>query len=228
MAHPMPLSARDTLEFRPRSAAVIAAREALGVLEADVLGRTKEGAPVSEEDQAALVEAQAALEAAEAARAEDDPVFLLKVPTGRTKALVNHAIYADADAPKFQGNKELIAAVEAEADEAGLSAEDVAALARAKELIAAGADMPQELWSLIHAAAQQTDAGRMIIADRILFSELLARHRIRYHLALPGKKLPLSERDVDTVEPAYLGAINAELVRLSELTKADAKNSAAP
>lgn len=225
-ASPFPLSARDTVEFRPATAAVIAARAALEDAQAAAGPATDEVAP---DDLAAKVQAaQAALEAAEAEQAKADPIFMLRVPTGRTKALVQRATSADPDAPRLRDNAELLAAIEAEARDAGLLDDDLAAIAEAKPLVAAGKMMDGELWSRVFAAAQDTAGGRRIIADRVLYSELHARHRIAHHLVLDGQQhRPLSERDLDSVE-RYLPAINAEIERLSTLAAADAKNSAAP
>lgn len=221
MASPFPLSARDVVEFRPATAAVIAAR--------DVLEKAQAEAGVD-----AVAAAQAALEAAEAALAKRNPVYLLRPPTGKTKALVNYAVNADPCVPRLRDNTELLQTIEAEAADAGLLEVDLAAIAEAKPLVAAGQVLTGDLWAKVYGAAQDTAGGRRIIAGRLLFNELRIRHWIAHHLILSdaasplaGYK-PLSERDLDAIDNDDLRAINLELDRLSELTKADAKNSAAP
>lgn len=241
MASPMPLSARDAVEFRPAQAAVIAARAALEKAQAaqaaSVNAIAADGEPLGKpqaDADAVVAAAQAALEAAEAEAAKADPIFRLRVPTGRTRALVNHATQADPAAPRFRDNAELLQAIEAEAVEAGLLDSDLAAIAEAKPLVAAGQSLEGELWTRIFNAARDTVAGRRIIADRNLWSELYIRHRVAHHLILSDAAAPLasyrplSERDLDSIDQRHLLAIATELDRLSNLTAADAKNSDAP
>lgn len=234
MASPFPLSARDVIEFRPAQAAVIAARAALEEAQAETATvLPADGSPVTIPLDK-LAAAQAALADAEAEQAKADPVYRLRVPTGRTKALVGHAVQCDPCAPRLLGNTELLAAIEAEAADAGLLEDDLAAIAEAKPLAAKGETLPDALWTRIFRAAQDTVAGRRIIADRVLYTELHARHRIAHHLLLQtataplANYRPLSEHDIDSIDQRYLVAINAELERLTSLSAADAKNSAAP
>lgn len=245
MAHPMPLSARDLYEFRPNAAAVIAARAEVEKAQAELDSvqalhaqhQGDGGAMVAHEcheidvkgARDRLEAAQKALDEAEAACSAADPAFLLKIPTGRTKALLQHAVNTDPDIPAFRGNKVLLAAIESEAEAAGLTADDLTAINEARKVVESGEGLTGDLWSKIYNMAQATETGRALIADRLLHVELVGRHRVRLHLVLDGKRSPLSERDLDEPGVAdYLSAINAKLIELSEVSKAAAKNSAAP
>lgn len=220
----LPISAADLIEFRPNAAAVIAAREA-----ANKAAAALAASPDDEALKAALDAADAALEAAEAEQAGNDPVFRLRPPTGRIRALISHATLADPDAPRFRDNAALLDAIEAEADEAGLLDDDLAAVAEARELVKAGKNLDGDLWGRIFAAAQDTRGGRRIIADRLLSGTIDARHRVRYCLVVDGLPSPLRDTDLDRPDIAgWLGAINAELLRLETLGRDDAKNSDAP
>lgn len=226
MAYPMPISARDLIEFRPNSEAVIKAREAVEKAQADINAAltAENGGPdsVTDEIKAALEDAEKALAAAEEAREKADPVFMLRVPNGRTKAIFVRDINADPDMPKYSGNKELVTAALTEAD--SLDPAEVQALNDAAQFFNDGKDAPESVWRPAVEAANKTAAGRSILADRYLFGELSGRHRIRHHLVIDGVRNPLPEHEIDRIEDGYLGAINAKLIEMTELSKDAAKN----
>lgn len=219
MAYPMPISARDLIEFRPNSEAVIRAREAVEKAQADINAALT---AVTGEMNAALESAEKALAAAEEAREKADPVFMLRVPNGRTKAIFVRDINADPDMPKYSGNKELIAAALTEAE--ALEPDEVQALNDAAQFFADGKDAPESVWRPAVEAVNKTAAGRAILADRYLFGELSGRHRIRHHLVIDGVRNPLPEHEIDRIEDVYLAAINAKLIEMSEMSKDTAKN----
>ncbi|PWC54379.1 hypothetical protein TSA6c_00500 [Azospirillum sp. TSA6c] len=248
----LPISSKDTVEFRPASAAVKAAREALekaqaATNEADAalnavtqkIAATPEDAPENvahsdEFDTAAakansanleLMMAQKALDAAEEARAKADPSFSLIVPTARTMALVDYDMEMDPDLPTRAPLKDVIGDLLAEAKDNGLSDGAISAIERAAALADAGDSVTGDDWDALAKAAGKLYSWRVLMAPYKLYANLEAGYRIRRHLVLHSSRKVLSEADLETPEvKPYLGAINAELVRLSTVSEADAKN----
>lgn len=223
----LPIS--GTVEFRPASVAVKAAREALDKAQTAVneaLTAENGGSDnVTEEMKKAVEDAQKALDAAEEARAKADPSFSLIVPTARTMALVDYDMEMDPDLPTREPLKDVIGDLLADAQENGLSDEAIAAIERAKALADAGDSVTGDDWEALAKAAGKLYTWRTLMAPYKLYANLEAGYRIRRHLVLHPSRKVLSEADLETPEvKPYLAAINSELVRLSTLTESDAKN----
>lgn len=216
----LPISSKDTVEFRPASAAVKAAREALEKAQAAF-----NEAFENEDLKKAADAAQKALDAAEEARAKADPSFSLIVPTARTMALVDYDMEMDPDLPTRAPLKDVIGDLLAEAKDEGLSDDAIAAIERAAALADAGDSVTGDDWEALAKAAGKLYSWRVLMAPYKLYANLEAGYRIRRHLVLHSSRKVLSEADLETPEvKPYLGAINAELVRLSTVSEADAKN----
>lgn len=223
----LPIS--GTVEFRPASVAVKAAREALDKAQTAVneaLTAENGGLDnVTEEMKKAVEDAQKALDAAEEARAKADPSFSLIVPTARTMALVDYDMEMDPDLPSKASLKDAIGDILADAQESGLSDEAISAIERAKALADAGDSVTGDDWEALAKAAGKLYTWRTLMAPYKLYANLEAGYRIRRHLALHPSRKVLAEADLEAPEvKPYLAAINAELVRLSTLTESDAKN----
>lgn len=244
----LPISSKDTVEFRPASAAVKAAREALEkaqaaaneagaasvaarqALDADteneaLIAAFGEAATKANSANLDLMTAQKALDAAEEARAKADPSFSLIVPTARTMALVDYDMEMDPDLPTRAPLKDVIGDLLAEAKDNGLSDDAISAIERAAALADAGDSVTGDDWDALAKAAGKLYSWRVLMAPYKLYANLEAGYRIRRHLVLHSSRKVLSEADLETPEvKPYLGAINAELVRLSTVSEADAKN----
>ncbi|WP_376960104.1 hypothetical protein ABNQ39_20550 [Azospirillum sp. A26] len=244
----LPISSKDTVEFRPASAAVKVAREALekaqaAVNEADAAraaaAAARDASPDDEALSAAwgdavakansanleLMAAQKALGAAEEARAKADPTFSLIVPTARTMALVEYDMEMDPDLPTKASLRDMIGDILAEAKDEGLADDAIAAIERAAALAEAGDSVSGADWEALAKAAGKLYAWRTLMAPYKLYANLEATYRIRRHLALHPSRKVLSEAELEDPEvKPYLAAINGELVRLSTLTENDAKN----
>lgn len=225
----LPISSKDTVEFRPAAAAVKAAREALEKAQATVNEAltADDGGPdsVTGDMKKAVEAAQKAMDDAEEARAKSDPSFSLIVPTARTMALVDYDMDLDPDLPTREALKDAIGGILADAKEAGLSDDAIAAIERAASLTEAGDSVTGADWEALAKAAGKLFSWRVLMAPYKLYANLEAGYRIRRHLVLHASRKVLSEADLETPEvKPYLSAINAELVRLSTVSEADAKN----
>ncbi len=236
MSTTLPISAADLIEFRPNAAAVLSARTELASAQEKYDAAHAEPAAgqvaVPEAERAAIASAltlaQNLLADAEARLEKSDPAFMLRVPTGRTKALIIHAANADPHMPRFRSNAALLRAIADEVDRADLSDDERTALDAAQACIAEGRVIPNESWMHVFTAAQQSATGRIILADRQLSAQLEMRHRLSYCVAIPGRRAPLTDRDLDAIPEQYHGAIHAEILRLGELSEDAAKNFDAP
>lgn len=223
----LPIS--GTVEYRPNSAAVKAARETLEKAQAAVNEAltAENGGPdsVTDEMKKAVDDAQKAMDAAEEARAKADPTFSLIVPTARTLALVEYDMEMDPDLPTKASLRDVIGDILAEAKDAGLADDAIAAIERAAELAEAGDSVSGADWEALAKAAGKLYSWRVLMSPYKLYANLEAGYRIRRHLVLHPSRKVLSEADLETPEvKPFLSAINAELVRLSTLTESDAKN----
>lgn len=237
MASPLPISARDIHEFRPNADAVKAAQEGLeaakkaaadaakAVAAADADADAEALLSADEAATAALKAAEAALLAAEEARGKSDPVFRLRVPSGRIDTLVSCDVQSDPDIPATVDTDRMIRETLDEGEIDGMSLEDRGHLLAALDSFNATGNVPAEMWGRVFPIIRTTGSGRAALASNICAVELIARHRVRHHLVLEGRRGALSDRDLDRddIKP-YLSRIHARITQLSSLTQDDAKN----
>jgi hypothetical protein len=209
----LPISAADIIEFRP-------AAERVAKATAD-LEATREVRPVN---PVAVQAAEQALSDAEAAQAQRDPVYRLRVPTIRTKSAAARDLMAEGISPK--GDDALIAALAA--DPSQLSPEDAAFLSGVQSAMTDGAGIPPADWPRVYGIARSVPEAARIIADRIHHSAMNRLHIIRHHLILEGQRSPLSESAIDALPADDLGAIGDKIESFLAPTRDEAKNSDAP
>lgn len=212
----LPISAADVIEFRPAGERVKAVREQLLALEEQLVQAKGDSSKLSKEQAAALkvdiAKAEQLVAFAEAEQRLSDPVYMLRVPTARTKAHANRDVSAEGVVTK--SNSALLQAFAEHESEMDIADREFVKSVRDGMK---GDTIQPEDWVRLSTLGLQFPSSAKIIADRVLLNDLTRIHLVRHHLIVDGQRSPLPERFYDQLNQRIPQDVSAIVQRISTL-----------
>lgn len=227
----LPISAKDLIELRPYTFGVELAKKAAEKLVAEA----------QKKFDAATVEAEAETAAAAFDKARDrgeklvanaeeeltkhatgEPVYLIRVPTTRSRAAVTRDVAAEA--VPTNSNLAIVEALVAAISDGLLSAEDEAFVREVKKTFDAQGQLADGEWDRAWELAKSVPGAAVLIADRAYRWELERYHLVRHHLVLQGVRSPIPESVADSIPEDHRALIAAKVIDLLTPSEEDAKN----